>query len=131
MWEQSEIGSAECGAGRESCVQMELRRLLHLRAKRRKGVSKEDQKEKDKKKKKGHIMKAKKADPLKKEHLMSSAENQQIRGLGESPLGKVGNCSALHSVKKKEERLLKKYSNERETQRKWYLDSSMEKGGCC
>lgn len=76
-------------------------------------------------------MKAKKADPLKKEHLMSSAENQQIRGLGESPLGKVGNCSALHSVKKKEERLFKKYSNERETQGKWYLDSSMEKGGCC
>ena len=54
---------------------MELWRLLHLRAKRRKGVSKEDQKEKDKKKKRGHIMKAKKADPLKKEHLMSSAEN--------------------------------------------------------
>ena len=106
MWEQSEIGSAECGAGRESCVQMELWRLLLLRGKRRKGVSNEHQKEKEKKKKKvGHIMKAKKADPLKKEHLMSSAENQQIRDLGESPLNMGGNCSLLHSVKKKGERL--------------------------
>ena len=123
MWEQSEIGSAECAAGRESCVQMELWRLLHLRGKRRKGVSKEDQKEKEKKKK-GHIMKGKKADPLKKEHLMSSAENQQIRGLGEGPLSMVGNCSLLHSVKKKGERLLKKYSNERETNRypAWKID---------
>ena len=50
-------------------------------------------------------MKAKKADPLKKEHLMSSAENQQIRDLGESPLNMGGNCSLLHSVKKKGERL--------------------------
>lgn len=72
MWEQSEIGSAGYGAGRESCVQMELWRFLHLRGKRRKGVSKEDQKEKGEKT--GHIMKAKKADPLKKEHLMRSSE---------------------------------------------------------
>lgn len=51
---------------------MELWRLLHLRGKRRKGVSKEKirkrkrQNKTETNKKLGHIMKAKKADPLKK-----------------------------------------------------------------
>lgn len=71
MWEQSEIGSVECGAEEKAVSRWNCGRLLHLRGKRRKGVSKEDQKEKDKTnkqtKKPGHIMKAKKVKiPLKR-----------------------------------------------------------------